>query len=286
MLNIPHGLKPAKVLSERLLAEHNYLEYLEFTERKFNQIVLEVYRAILDAVGKGKKVNLIIPLNGGLLFYRLLMRVFSNNLLFTNAINIIFCDENEADELEFSEDPLDLSESFNLVIDDIWDKGGTGSEIIQALRRYADITELAYYAFCKKESSPESNNGAYIANQRSIVVYPDEWLHGWGGMNSSKFEGVDGAEVTALERTSFLPLIPSGELEFNSTDIDAVQEYIDFLTQTNLAINGVVPIETYYDILFLEYNPRLKTRFEYLRNINQEFIRTEQTIPESIDVES
>lgn len=277
-LELPNGLTVAEVKSEKLFTEKNHLEYLEFTQRKLDQITIEVYSNIIEAIGQNRAVNLIVPLNGGLIFYRKLMSLFEENALYANAINVIFCDEDSSDVLSFSDQPQDVENAYNLVIDDIWDKGGTGSEIIEALREYGSIGTLDYFAFCKKESSPETNNGARVANTNSIATFLDEWLHGWGGMNSGKFAtSPDAAMITALERTSFLPLIPTTDnIGFDVNDEESVEKYMDLLTQTNLAVCGILPIEVYYDVLYLEQNPALPARFEYLANIHKRFLKIDE----------
>lgn len=285
-LTIPDGLEVAKVKSEKLFAEPNFLEYLEFTDRKINQICHEVLHNIIKAVGQGRTVNLIVPLNGGLLFYRKLMELFSNLELSTNALNIIFSDEDENDRLLFSQEPLDVTNAYNIVIDDIWDKGGTGSEIIEELRTFGTVDTLDYFAFCRKESSPTQNNGARLANLDSVTVFEDRWLHNWGGMNSSLFE--NGPRVTALERTSFLPLVPLPEylqIRFNTQDPFSVDAYMDLLTQTNLAVNGVIPIDVFNDVLFLEKNPSLITRFDYMTKLHARIAQSIETSKIKVDRE-
>jgi len=283
-LDIPYGLEVATLRSEALWPKDNYLEYLEFTEHKINQICQEVLRNIVRGLGNGKKINLIVPLNGGLIFYRKLMMLFQENHFYANAVNVIFCDEDDSNQLQFSGQLQDVDNAYNLAIDDIWDKGGTGSNIITKMREYGRVDYLDYFAFCKKEDSPDENQGARIANQGFIAVFPEKWLHGWGGMNSNKFQGPGQAHITALERTSFLPLIPSREKpEFDTTNQEVVDAYIDLLAQTNLAVNNVIPIEVYYDVLFLEENPDLQIRFNYLIKLHNRFLRSD--VQETIKVE-
>lgn len=275
---MPQGLEVARIQSEDLQPRENYMEYLAFTEKKINQICEEVLRNIISALGNNRKVNLIVPLNGGLIFYRKLMMLLEENMLYANAINVVFSDDDSDGIVSFSDDLIDVENAYNLAVDDIWDRGHTGETIINALREFGDVNVLEYFAFCKKEDSPLENNGARIANIDSITVFPEKWLHAWGGMNSGKFNSIDSAHVTALERTSFLPLIPSeGHPEFDPQDPESLEIYLDLLTQTNLAINGVIPIDVYHDVLFLEQNPDLKVRFEYLRKLHKKYLRSDLT---------
>lgn len=281
-LSIPEGLKVSNIVSEELNPKHDYLEYLEFSERKIAQITNQVIYRILEEMSNGRTINLIVPLNGGLIFYRYLMQ-FAKSNFDMSLLNVTFCDEDISGELCFSANPINVETACNIAIDDIWDKGGTGKEIFEALSLFGPVSELDFYAFCRKESSPDTNSGARIANSDTVAVFPDEWLHGWGGMNSGKFKGSDqAAVVTALERTSFLPLIPTGEKPiFNPEDFETIEQYMDLLTQTNLAVNGVIPIEVYEDVLFLERNSDLRTRFNYLLNIHAQYT----SVKESIEVE-
>lgn len=283
-LQLPKGLEIAEIKSEKLTPKENFIEYLEFTENKINQICQEVLVNIINALGNNKQVNLIVPLNGGLIFYRKLMMLFEENMFYANAINVVFSDDDTDGSVKFSGDLVDVENAYNLAIDDIWDRGHTGKSIINAMREFGDVSTLNYFAFCKKENSPLVNDGAVIANLESITVFPEEWLHAWGGMNSGKFKSAEQAYVAALERTSFLPLIPTGEKpEFDPGDPEALEQYIDLLTQSNLSVNGVIPIEVYNDVLFLEQNPDLQVRFDYLTKLHQKYLRL--NMPETIEVE-
>ena len=284
ILTIPTGLEPAPLISERLEEQDFYRQYLDFTEIKMNEICLEVRENIARAVLEGRKVNLVVPLNGGLLFYRKLMHYLEFMNLPQSGVNVIFCDEDEANILRFSGDPIDLENAYNLVIDDIWDSGGTGKEILDLLKTYGNATTLDYFAFCKKQTSPFENDGARLANIESVVLFQNRWLHNWGGMNSSLFKD---PRITALERTSFLPLVPLPkdlQIKFDTADQTTVEEYEDLLTQTNLAVNGVLPIEVFYDVLYLEEHKNLAQRFEYVTRLHSGLIgnfATEEILPDN-----
>ena len=271
-LTIPDGLEPAPLISESLEEQDYYREYLDFTEQKINEICLEVRENIDRAVLGGKKVNIVVPLNGGMLFYRKLMQYLAYMNFEQSGVNVIFCDEDESDQLRFSGEPVDVENAYNLVIDDIWDSGDTGKDIIEALRYYGNVTSLDYFAFCKKQTSPVENGGARLANITSVVLFQKRWLHNWGGMNSSLFND---PTITALERTSFLPLVPLRDelqIKFDTTNPVSVEQYEDLLTQTNLAVNGILPIEVFYDILFLEEHRDLAERFAYVNRIHAELV--------------
>lgn len=270
--SFPKELKIAQPQDTRPVAMLTPEQFLEFSIRKFNAIVDEVLTDIIRGLGSSKKINLIVPLNGGLIFYFLLMRKLFDLQFYANSINVIFCDEDDTNEIIFSKALVGLEDrdsTFNLVIDDIWDKGRTGTEICEAL----NLDQLAYFAFCKKKSSPLANSGAFLANRFSSVTFPDEWLYSWGGMNSGRYND---AEITALERMSYLPLIPKPGVNVAVEDMEFLFEYIWILQNTNLYRQGVLSLDEYQAILFLEETPDLKTRFEYLRCLHSRYLSPQE----------
>jgi hypothetical protein len=184
----------------------------------------------LIEIAGDKQVELIVPVSGALPLTYLALRELRSRELSDEQIGNISIrfvhlheDEDGAEKEVFSKSfPVTGTEKLSsddeqqvaVIIDDIFDEGNTGRRLRTALEANSLFIEEMY--LCRKRAS-EKPDGVNIINWERMPVFPDEWLLGWGGMNSNEayqwWQASDKtdanstyARIDALERLMNYPL--------------------------------------------------------------------------------
>lgn len=240
LLTIPEGLTPLRPLNPDFPEDNDryFREYLKFSTKKFDEICEELASKIGTALEENKNPNIIIPLNGGILFLYFLTEKLKQHSIDLTKISFIFAFKDSSGKTVLPKKSISRFDSAIFLIDDIWDTGNTGEDIFkQAKLQIPTLKNLYCYAFSKKVSSPRNKGEAVLRNQKTIINFPDQWICSGFGMNSGLFK--KDPLINALERTSFLPLA----IEADRIKSEDIKDYYNLLTLTNLATNLIIPAE-------------------------------------------
>lgn len=251
-LRVPEGFVLAEPLNgniaERVDVQTHFWNFLTYVGQEISKKV-ENY----------KSVSVIFPANGAIPFYYYLMQIEDTPLL-KNECQIVFA-AHEGPYL-FNRAPTKGS---ILIVEDMFDLGGTLHEINAAIRRDHPVNQersVTMIPFTHKANGTKIPVNVNLTNSLQL---PDRWITSGIGLNSGFF----GPEISVLERlsTSFLYLddpegISRARYEQKPDPIDA-QAYRKYLLATSL-IDGDFDHPLYQLLLNLERMPNLNQKLLYL----------------------
>ena len=211
------------IQNKRLIAPSGtrLIEGFEDRQKVINRMNAIVESAVMAYSANPDTSAIVVPLDGGLVFYYLFMKKCAGVGIDLNSINIIFAAKSTK---SFKMSAINESIRQFIIIDDIADTlKTTYDKLIQQLKRYHHseiVVELI--AFTKKIHTPK-----YEGNfEDTMLLHTNEWILCSLGMNSGLF---DDDPTSILERVTLIPLLRDGEID--------AQEYFTFLLDNSIFEN-------------------------------------------------
>lgn len=213
-------------IGDLLLPQHVIDNTRIFSDSVFSQI-----DQILN--NEYKTIKIGVPLNGGLLAYYEQMKRFAYRTLKLHQTSPAFATKNGKGKDQYSFSRTGLQGGYNvfLLIDDIYDQGGSSANIISQVKPYDHV---------RVECLSTKVNRGHIQIAPTHVL-PDEWMISSYCMDSgigspklftNKLLIEAAPKIEKLERQSALPLYQTSLEDINNWSEDELNLYIELLERS------------------------------------------------------